>query len=193
MNASDAAIIVLYNLFDTEYREIKCDELNWRISNSNKRIDDAVVSMILGDIDGKIEATLQLKKAKVPRFVFEHEVGIKKLITMSGGNKRVLYRFLRDLFGRVGQISDLPVTQRNVNHVISAARDVQRRTVDHENWELLAKVYLDPLISCGELPEYQDLIRSQSVFYYTGHPCYWLINPLIRNLPQFQEALQKLQ
>ncbi len=137
MNSSDAAIILLFDLFDQEYRATSGDELNWRVRDRYKRVDHNVVSMILGDIDGKVQA--KLRWAGSMNFVFEDEVGIEKLITMSGGNQRILYRFLHDLFGRIGSITDFPVTSKNVNRVISSARDIANRTVDEKNWSLLAR------------------------------------------------------
>ena len=188
MNDSDA-ITILYNLFESEFCEASDTDINWRVRNSSKQIDESIVSMILHDICGKIEAKRHPLNPSIG-LVFEDEIGIELLIKMSGGNKRILYRLLRDLFSRV---EHLPVTERNTNRIISEARNVAHRTVDEKDWELLAKVYLNPLAPYDLAAEYQNLIRSQSMLYYTWFPCYWLVNPLIEKLHPFQEALQKIQ
>ena len=141
------------------------------------------------DICGKIEAKRYSSNPSIG-LVFVDEIGIGLLIKMSGGNRRILCRLLRDLFAHV---EHLPVTDRYVNRVISEARNVAHRTVDEKDWELLAKVHLNPLAPYDLAAEYQSLIRSKSMLYYTGFPCYWLVNPLIEKLHPFQEALQKIQ
>ena len=188
MNDSDA-ITILYNLFESEFCEASDTDINWRVRDSSKQIDESIVSMSLHDICGKIEAKRHFSNPSIG-LVFEDEIGIELLIKMSGGNKRILYRLLRDLFSRV---EHLPVTERNTNRVISEARNVAHRTVDEKDWELLAKVYLNPLAPYDLAAECQNLIRSQSMLYYTGFPCYWLVNPLIEKLHPFQETLQEIQ
>ena len=189
MNNSDDAITILYNLFESEFCEASDTDINWRVRNSSKRIDESIVSMILHDICGKIEAKRYSSNLSIG-LVFEDEIGIGLLIKMSGGNRRILCRLLRDLFAHV---EHLPVADRSVNRVISEARNVAHRTVDEKDWELLAKVHLNPLAPYDLAAEYQSLIRRKSMLYYTGLPCYWLINPLIEKLHPFQEALQKIQ
>ena len=169
MNDSDDAITILYNLFESEFREASNTDLNWRVRDSSKQIDESIVSMILHDICGKIEAKRYSSNPSIG-LVFEDEIGIELLIKMSGGgNRRILCRLLRDLFAHV---EHLPVTERNVNRVISEARNVAHRTVDAKDWELLAKVHLNPLAPYNLAAEYQNLIRSKSMLYYTGFPCY---------------------
>jgi hypothetical protein len=194
MDNTTAAIIVLYHLFDGLFREATGTEPNWKVCSANKQVDNLVVCMIMTGI----EATIHEKLCPtIPNFtifgtVFEDEACVENLIIMSGGHKKTLYRFLHDIFGAQGRLEEFPVTKKNVNLVISIARDVANRTVNAKNWELLAKVYLDPFLPCNEFPEYQDLIRSKSVLVYDGVPNYWLVNPLVEKLSFFQEALRIL-
>lgn len=187
---TEFVIKTLFNLFDSELREISTatEPLNWRIRGLNKFVDHSIVSMVLGDVDAKIRANLSSDMLPV----FEDEACIENLILMSGGNKRILYRFLYDLFGGVGRIETLPATQKNTMRVITSAREVQRRTVDAKDWVLLAKVYLDPLIPCSKTTDYQNLIRSKSLLEYTGYPSYWLVNPLVEKIDTFQVTLKSL-
>jgi hypothetical protein len=185
---TELVIKTLFNLFDTELRELPIEPFNWGIRGLNKFVNHSVVSMILSDIDAKIQANLSPDRLPI----FEDEACIENLILMSGGNKRILYRFLYDLFGAVGRIETLPITQKNTARVITSARDIQRRTVDAKDWGLLARVYLDPLISCSKSTDYQNLIRSKSLLDYTGYPSYWLVNPLVEKIDAFQEALKNL-
>ena len=195
MNNSDAVIIILYNLFQTKFEVAKAsEELNWCVRGLDQKIDEAVVDLIYyDDISEEIHKKLYPTETNFRINVFDKNTCLTKLISASGGNKQVLYKFMRDVFGAVGSVSKLPITESSVQRVITNARDVQRRAVDQKDWTLLAALHLDPLIDCRALPEYQDLIRSQSVFSYTGQPSYWLVNPLIEKIEHFQKALESLQ
>jgi hypothetical protein len=194
MNNTDAAIVILYHLFDGMFREATGTEPNWKVCSADKQVDNLVVCMLMTGVEAIIYEKLC---PTVPNFtifgtVFEDEACVENLITMSGGHKKTLYRFFHDIFGGQGRLKEFPVTKKNVNLVISIARDVANRTVDAKDWKLLAKVHLDSFLPCHELSEYQNLIRSRSVLFYKGFPNYWLVNPLVEKLSFFQEALKIL-
>ncbi len=122
--------------------------------------------------------------------IFDSPETLKQLCLMSGGHVRNLLLLMQEAISRT---EELPISKRAVKVAISRARDAFRRTVNHDQWHLLTKVYFSKRIVNND--EYRNLLFKRCVLEY----CYWDdqdemqrwydIHPLIKGIPEFIEAV----
>jgi hypothetical protein len=188
MSNSEKNISILFNLAnDLLQASRQTTMLNFRVQFANKlRSDIAISEMALAIKKPLYDAFYE---AKINDDIFENHTCFATLVIMSGGNRTQMYRFLYELFGC---IEKLPVTQKDVNRVVSEAKTTYSRAIEAKQWDLLAKVYQKPFLDCHELPEYNWLRESRAILWYSDAPSYWLVNPLILDLFYFKEAVGKL-
>jgi hypothetical protein len=187
MSDSEKNISILFNLVDDLFQvSQKNTMLNFCVTHSNKQRNELAISEMAFEIHKLLYAALAATKLAL---IFESHTCFETLVIMSGGNRTQMYRFLYELFAR---IEKLPVTQKDVNCVVSEAKDTYSRAITSKQWDLLAKAYQNPFLDCHELPEYNQLKESRAILWYSDAPSYWLVNPLILDLFYFKAAVGKL-
>lgn len=126
--------------------------------------------------------------------IFDSPETLEKLCLMSGGHVRNLLLLIRAAIDRT---EALPIEAKAVQRAIAQARDTYRRTVEHEQWSILAEVSR----SKRNLNEdkNRNLLFNRCLLEY----CYidsqgaiqrWCdVHPLIKNIQEFQEALANIE
>lgn len=123
--------------------------------------------------------------------VFETEEILNSLCLMSGGHVRNLMSLMGTAFDH---IDDLPITQKAAKRAITQARDVLRRTVNKEEWSILAKVYQTKQIENDEV--HRQLLFNRCLLQYGYYnpeeelTPWYDVHPLIFEIEQFQQALE---
>ncbi|MEH2015267.1 ATP-binding protein [Nostoc sp.] len=125
--------------------------------------------------------------------IFDSPQTLDRLCLMSGGHVRNLLLLTQDAIGRT---EELPVSENAVLRAITQARDAHRRTVEDNQWCLLAEMSCSKRIINDNL--YRSLMYNCCVLEYRyfdddGEMQPWYdIHPLIKGIPEFKEAVQKL-
>jgi hypothetical protein len=125
--------------------------------------------------------------------IFDSPQTLEQLCLMSGGHVRNLLLLTQDAVGRA---ADLPISERAVRRAITQARDTYRRTVDNEQWRLLAEVSRSKRVVNDD--EYRSLLFNRCLLEYRyldddGEVQRWFdVHPLIREIKEFKEALAQM-
>ncbi|UXE61891.1 MAG: ATP-binding protein [Woronichinia naegeliana WA131] len=124
--------------------------------------------------------------------IFEKEATRINLCKMTGGHVREMMLLMQTA---IRQSGGLPITEKAVNRAINEATDATyRSSVDSEEWEKLAQVYLSKNLPNEE--EYRDLLFRRCVLEYRdfnqqGNPVRWYdVHPLLEGTSEFQEAIK---
>jgi len=126
--------------------------------------------------------------------IFGSAEGLQRLCLMSGGHVRNLMLLVRSA---IDYIDVLPITEKAIQRSITQARDTYRRTVEQDEWELLAKVADSKLIDNNE--DYRKLLFNRCVLQYAyfdtdGEFQPWYdVHPLIKGIQQFKDAVALLE
>jgi len=113
---------------------------------------------------------------------------------MSGGHVRNLMLLVRSA---IDHIDSLPITEKAIQRAITQARDTYRRTVEQDEWELLAKVTESKQIDNDD--RYRKLLFNRCVLQYgyfdvDGELQPWYdVHPLIKGIQQFKDAVAQLE
>jgi hypothetical protein len=122
--------------------------------------------------------------------VFENSEVLRKLCLISGGHVRNLMLLIRSAFDHVDH---LPITQQAAQRAITQARDTYRRTVQEQQWSLLAEVHRTKQIKNND--DYRQLLFNRCILQYRyfdeeGECQAWYdVHPLIKNIQEFKSAL----
>ncbi len=126
--------------------------------------------------------------------VFDRPETLDRLCLMSGGHVRELLLLMRAALKRT---DSLPIPTKAVQRAITEARDTYRRTVENEQWEILAEVSQTKRIPNED--GYRSLLFNRCLLEYSyldanGDRQRWGdVHPLIKGIQEFQEALAKIQ
>ncbi|MGK7872335.1 MAG: ATP-binding protein [Xenococcaceae cyanobacterium] len=126
--------------------------------------------------------------------IFDSSDTLEQLCLMSGGHVRNLLLLMQDGIGRT---KELPISRRAVRIAISRARDIYRRTVNRDQWRLLAEVSRSKRIINDD--EYRSLLFNRCLLEYRywddeGEMQRWCdIHPLIKGIQEFKEAVASLE
>ena len=126
--------------------------------------------------------------------VFENEDVVKQLCIASGGHVRELLLLMKEAMNRA---NDLPIPTRAVRRAIAETRDTYRRTVEKEQWAVLAQVAQDRSIDNDE--DHRDLLFRRCLMEYRFFDkddvlqCWYDAHPLIKGIPEFKEAQAQLK
>lgn len=126
----------------------------------------------------------------VPK-IFDSEETVTRLCLMSGGHVRELMLLVREA---IVQTDILPISAQAVQRSITKARDVYRRTVEREQWQILAEVYQSKQLQNDD--GYRSLLLSRCLLEYVefdenNELKRWCdVHPLIVGLPEFQEVIK---
>ncbi len=125
--------------------------------------------------------------------IFDSPETLNQLCLMSGGHVRNLLLLTQDAIGRT---ADLPISKRAVQRAITQARDTYRRTVEHDQWCLLAEVSCSKRVVNDD--KYRSLLFNRCLLEYRylddeGEVQRWCdVHPLIRGIQEFKEAVADL-
>ena len=171
--------------------------------------DPQVLPMIMVQTpDGKTDAAgfakiTEIIKKRIEPFapntnleteIFSSGEGLLRLCLMSGGNVRNLMLLVRSA---IDHIDSLPITEKAIQRGITQARDTYRRTVEQDEWELLAKVTESKQIDNDD--RYRKLLFNRCVLQYgyfddEGELQPWYdVHPLIKRIQQFKDAVAQLK
>jgi hypothetical protein len=126
--------------------------------------------------------------------IFASAEGLQRLCLMSGGHVRNLMLLVRSA---IDHIDTLPITDKAIQRAITQARDTFRRTVEQNEWELLAKIAKTKQIDNDD--EYRKLLFNRCVLQYgyfddEGELQPWYdVHPLIQGIEQFKYAVKELE
>ena len=124
--------------------------------------------------------------------VFDSPETLNQLCLMSGGHVRNLLLLTQDAIGRT---ADLPISKRAVQRAITQARDTYRRTVNHDQWGLLAEISRTKRVVNDD--KYRSLLFNRCLLEYRyldgeGEVQRWCdVHPLIRGIQEFKEAVEQ--
>ena len=126
--------------------------------------------------------------------IFDQRQTLEQLCLMSGGHVRDLLLLMQAAVKRTDR---LPVTVRAAQRAISEVRETYHRTVDDQQWPILAEVGRTKEIRNDET--HRNLLFRRCILEYrqldeNGAIKPWYdVHPLIRGLKEFQEALQEAE
>ena len=122
--------------------------------------------------------------------IFDNKETLELLCLMSGGHLRDLLKLMQDA---IANTADLPISRKAVRIAISDARDAYRRTVEQDQWKLLAEVFRSKRIIGDD--KYRSLLFNRCLLEYRypdekGERQSWYdVNPIMRAIPEFKEAV----
>jgi len=128
------------------------------------------------------------------RDVFENEEVVTQLCLASGGHVRELLLLVKESLNRT---ETLPIPTTAVRRAIATTRDTYRRTVEKEQWQVLAKVAKTRAIDNDE--PHRDLLFRRCLMEYRYFDeegtlqCWYDAHPLIKAIPEFKQALADLE
>jgi hypothetical protein len=123
--------------------------------------------------------------------IFDSPETLEQLCLMSGGHVRNLLLLTQDAIGRT---ANLPISKRAVQRAITQARDTYRRTVNHDQWRLLAEVSRSKRVVNDD--EYRSLLFNRCLLEYRymddeGEVQRWCdVHPLIKGIQEYKEAVE---
>jgi hypothetical protein len=126
--------------------------------------------------------------------IFESAAVVERLCLMSGGHVRNLLLLIQAAINRTNQ---LPISLRAVQRAITEARDTYRRSVEHNEWEILARVHRSKRIINED--QVRNLLFNRCLLEYRYldeeiELQRWCdVHPLIKNFPEFKEAVAALE
>ena len=124
--------------------------------------------------------------------LFESGEVLDKVCLMTGGHVRELMLLMQSVIKRAG--GKLPISARVVQRAITEARVPYKRSVQEEEWQVLANVFRDK--STFKNQQYRDLLFNRCLLEYVyfdeeGEKQVWYdVHPLIRGLQNFQDLVQ---
>jgi hypothetical protein len=90
-------------------------------------------------------------------------------------------------------VDALPITAKAAQRAITQARDVYQRTVEHEQWKILAKVYRTNEIQNDEA--HRKLLFNRCILQYAYFDAdaelksWYDVHPLITEIKEFKDAI----
>jgi hypothetical protein len=128
------------------------------------------------------------------RDVFEGPEVVQQLCLASGGHVRELLLLMKEAMNRA---TALPIPTKALRRAIAETRDTYRRTVEKDQWSVLAKVAKDRSIDNDEA--HRDLLFRRCLMEYRyfdddgNMQCWYDVHPLIKAIPEFKEAQEQRQ
>ena len=122
--------------------------------------------------------------------IFESKELVDQLCLMSGGQPRNLMLLIQSAIART---DELPIKLASVQRAFQELKEVYYRTIQSDQWEVLARVYCSKQAENNE--KYLHLLGNRSILEYRYYDAdgtlkVWVdVNPLITGISQFQKAL----
>lgn len=133
-----------------------------------------------------------LPEATLETHIFENSEIVQSLCLASGGHVRELLLLLKEA---LNQVDELPISSKAVRRAIAQTRDTYRRTVEKDQWQILAKVSQTREIDNDE--PHRDLLFRRCLLEYRYYDendemqCWYDVHPLIKAIPEFKQAFAK--
>ena len=192
-------ISLVYSSRSTDLRQIYSDTQVLpmiMVQNSDGTVNDAGVEKLTEIITKRVErvAKTSLDSETLTTEIFDSAEVLQRLCLMSGGHVRNLLLLMQAAINRMSQ---LPISKRAVQRAITEARETYRRSVEHDEWEILAKVHRSKRIINED--QVRHLLFNRCLLEYRdfdeeGELQPWCdAHPLIKNLPEFKEAIAGLE
>jgi len=162
------------------------------INNPNGSINQeglAGIRAIIEKRTGQIAPELKLESE-----IFESAEVLEKLCLMTGGHVRNLMLYIGTTFNF---INVLPITAKALQSAITQERIVYKRTVEDEDWQILANVHASKSIK-NDTPHLQ-LLFSRCILEYAYFDeenelqNWYDVHPLILNIKEFKEAMTVIE
>jgi hypothetical protein len=132
--------------------------------------------------------------ARLEADIFESSEVLEQLCLMSGGYIRELFQLIQE---SIHDTDVLPISAKSLRRAITDARDIYRRTVDGNGWEVLAKVAKTRRIVNDDI--HRSLLFQRCILEYRyvddeGDIQPWYnVHPLIKGIQEFKDELIKVQ
>jgi hypothetical protein len=127
--------------------------------------------------------------------LFEDGETLDLLCLMSGGHVRNLLLMMQE---SIAQVDDLPITAEAAKRAITQMRDVYRRTLQGNEWQILVKVSQTKRIVSDQ--QHRNLLFNRCILEYRyydeeeGESVPWYdVHPLIKGIQEFKESLAELE
>jgi len=126
--------------------------------------------------------------------IFDKRETLDQLCLMSGGHVRELLLLMR---GAIKRTDSLPIPVKAVQRAITEARDTYRRTVENDQWQILAEVSRSKRILNDD--QYRRLLFKRCLLEYRYFDsegelqCWHDVHPLIKGIQEFKDAVAKIQ
>jgi hypothetical protein len=134
-----------------------------------------------------------IPEVSLGRDIFDSEEVVQQVCIAGGGHVRELLLLMKEAMNRA---NSLPIPTRAVRRAIAETRDTYRRTVENDQWSILAKVAQNRSIDNDE--DHRDLLFRRCLMEYRYFDetdtlqCWYDAHPLIKGIPEFQEAQAQL-
>ncbi|NEQ98182.1 MAG: ATP-binding protein [Cyanothece sp. SIO2G6] len=121
--------------------------------------------------------------------IFESADLVEMLCLASGGHVRELMLLLKEA---INQVSAFPITAKALRRAIAETRDTYRRTVNKDQWAVLAKVAHVRNIDNDE--PHRDLLFRRCILEYRYYDdndalqCWYDVHPLLKSTAEFKAA-----
>ncbi|HEY9691831.1 MAG TPA: hypothetical protein V6D15_06485 [Oculatellaceae cyanobacterium] len=126
--------------------------------------------------------------------VFDSQDTLERLCLMSGGHVRNLLLLMQEAINR---LDTLPITAQAVQKAITRVRDTYRRTVENDEWSVLATVSKSKQILNDS--QHRNLLFNRCILEYRYFDdddemqCWYDVHPLIKDIKEFKQVLAKLE
>ncbi len=160
-----------------------------RVYDLNNNPYDQGINKIQEIINKRIRQFSPTKRLETD--IFESQELLDYLCLMTGGHVRNLMLLMESAFDH---IDDLPITRKAAQRAITQARDVYRRTVEHNQWKLLVNVHKTHQIQNDQ--EHRKLLFNRCILQYgyfddeEEFKSWYDVHPLITKISEFIEALE---
>ncbi|WP_354635479.1 ATP-binding protein [Planktothricoides raciborskii] len=192
-------ISLVYSRRSTDLRDIYSDPQVLpmiMVQNPDETTHQPGVDKLTEIITKRVErvAKAALESEVLTTEIFESAEVVQRLCLMSGGHVRNLLLLIQAAINRTHQ---LPISKKEVQRAITEARDTYRRTVEHDEWQLLAQVHRSKQIINED--QTRNLLFNRCLLEYRyldndGELQRWSdVHPLIKNLPEFKAAVAALE
>jgi AAA ATPase domain len=125
--------------------------------------------------------------------VFESAEALMKLCEMSGGHPRNLISLMK---AALQHTTEFPIKTKSVQRAVSELRDTYRKIIDGHEWETLAQVAEEKVITAND-DLFRSLLFRRCILEYRyiddeGKVQVWHdVHPLVRGIEGFKRALSR--
>jgi hypothetical protein len=164
------------------------------VNNPSGEVNQAGLAKMKQVIEKRVKQVEPSLSLELETQWFENRETLEKLCLMSGGHVRNLLSMLQEAINRT---QDLPITAKAVQRAITNLRNIYRRTVNKEEWSILAKVSVSHRILNDK--QHRDLLFNRCILEYRYYDeeeemqNWYNVHPLIKGILEFKEAVAQLE
>lgn len=164
------------------------------INNPSGEVNQAGLAKMKQVIEKRVKQVEPSLSLELETQWFDNRETLEKLCLMSGGHVRNLLSMLQEAINRT---QDLPITAKAVQRAITNLRNIYRRTVNKEEWSILAEVSVYHRILNDK--QHRDLLFNRCILEYRYYDeeeemqNWYDVHPLIKGIQEFKEAVASLE